>query len=67
MAPSDFVNYPVIQWAEKNLPPDSMILGLGYPLRLKHIAKIKYGYVPFLGSARGLLSRRLGEGCSAPA
>ncbi|MFB3786302.1 MAG: ArnT family glycosyltransferase [bacterium] len=42
------VSYPVIQWAEKNLPPESLILGLGYPLRLKHIAKNKYGYIPFL-------------------
>ncbi|HOL95896.1 MAG TPA: DUF1420 family protein [bacterium] len=42
------VSYPVIQWAEKNLPPDSMILGLGYPLRLRHIAKNKCGYIPFL-------------------
>lgn len=59
-----FVSYPVIQWAEKNLPPDSMILGLGYPLRLKHIAKIKYGYVPFLEDlpedcSAGVLARRL--------
>ncbi|MBN2328375.1 MAG: glycosyltransferase family 39 protein [Candidatus Omnitrophica bacterium] len=43
-----FRYYEATQWANHNLPADATVLGMGYPLRLKFIAKIKYGYIPFL-------------------
>ncbi len=43
-----FVYYKVAYWANHNLPQESIVLGMGYPLRIRHMAKIKYGYIPFL-------------------
>jgi len=43
-----FFAYPAIEWANNHLPGDAYVLGIGYPLRRKHISGIKYGYLPFL-------------------
>jgi hypothetical protein len=43
-----FPNYPAIEWANENLPHDAMVLGMGYPLRRRHISSVKFGYIPFL-------------------
>ncbi|MGC9330231.1 MAG: hypothetical protein ACP5I1_21520, partial [Candidatus Hinthialibacter sp.] len=43
-----FRYYEAAQWANHNLSSHAEVLGMGYPLRLKFIAKIKYGYIPFL-------------------
>ncbi len=43
-----FSYYRAAKWANKTLPEDSLVLGMGYPLKHKHIARIKYGYIPFL-------------------
>lgn len=43
-----FTYYKVATWANENLPSDAVVLGMGYPLRHKYIAKIKQGYLPFL-------------------
>ena len=42
-----FPDYPLVQWANRNLPKDSYVLGMGYPLRLNHISGNKYGTLPF--------------------
>lgn len=59
-----FTYYKAVQWAEHNLSSDTTTLGMGYPLSLKHIARIKYGYIPFFegvepGIAPEALSRLL--------
>ncbi len=43
-----FQHYRAAEWANENLPRNAVVLGMGYPLRLPYIAKIKYGYIPFL-------------------
>ncbi|MDP8245459.1 MAG: glycosyltransferase family 39 protein [Candidatus Hinthialibacter antarcticus] len=45
-----FQHYPVIRWANDNLAPDAFVIGLGYPLRRKCAARLKYGYFPFAQS-----------------
>ncbi len=51
-----FPNYPVIAWANENLPRDATVLGMGYPLSRNHISGIKYGYIPFLHSIESNIS-----------
>lgn len=43
-----FDHHPLIVWANNNLPDDAYVIGMGYPLRHRHIARVKHGYVPFL-------------------
>ncbi len=43
-----FPRYACIEWANKNLSSDAYVLGIGYPLRHRHISNLKYGYIPFL-------------------
>ena len=43
-----FNYYKSAKWANVNLPDDSLVLGMGYPLKHNHIPRIKYGYIPFL-------------------
>lgn len=45
-----FTYYPTAWWANETLTGEVFIVGMGYPLRHNHLAKIKYGYVPFLES-----------------
>ena len=54
-----FAHYPVIRWANENLPPDAFVLGLGYPLRRKSAARLKYGYFPFAQSLDAPLADEL--------
>ncbi|MBD3266770.1 phospholipid carrier-dependent glycosyltransferase [bacterium] len=43
-----FPAYPMVTWANKNLPHDVLVLGMGYPLRRDCIYGTKHGYIPFL-------------------
>ncbi|MBI1388810.1 MAG: hypothetical protein GC154_10230 [bacterium] len=42
-----FPFYPIIEWANENLPDDAFVLGLGYPLERRDAPRLKFGYFPF--------------------
>jgi hypothetical protein len=43
-----FSTYLTAWWANETLDKKSLVIGMGYPLRCHHIAKIKFGYIPWL-------------------
>lgn len=48
-----FPYHPIIRWSNENLPENAVVFGMGYPLRRAFIARIKYGYLPFLDKPPG--------------